>query len=95
MDDKHRCKIGEPGLPVAAVERGKRVVIFTSGKQFAVADHDFTKFGMIPSVTMLCDISEKPDDSFYRGQVFVGLKNAVLEASSPLRHATELGKILT
>ena len=50
---------------------------------------------MIPSVTMLCDIPEKPDDSFYRGQVFVGLKNAVLEASSPLRHATELGKILS
>ncbi|RIB19202.1 hypothetical protein C2G38_2182522 [Gigaspora rosea] len=23
MDDKHRCKVGEPGHPVAAVERGK------------------------------------------------------------------------
>jgi hypothetical protein len=22
MDDKHRCKVGEPGYPVAAVERG-------------------------------------------------------------------------
>ena len=88
MDDKHRCKIGEPGLPVATVE-GHHIY------QFAVADHDYTKFGIIPSVTMLCDIPEKLDDSFYRGQVYVGLKNAVLEASSPLRHATELGKILS
>ena len=27
MDDKHRCKIGEPGYPVAAVERGKQVLV--------------------------------------------------------------------
>ena len=25
LDDKHHCKVGEPGLPVAAVDRGKRV----------------------------------------------------------------------
>ena len=49
MDDTNRCKIGEPGLPVAAVERGKRVVVSTAGKKFAVADHDFTKFAIIPS----------------------------------------------
>ena len=23
MDDKHRLKVGEPGVPVAAVERGR------------------------------------------------------------------------
>lgn len=81
--------MGEPGVPVAAVERGKKVVVSTSGKQFAVADHDF---GIIPSVTMLCDIPETIDGSFYRGQVFVGLKDAVLEPSSALHHCTELGK---
>ena len=26
LDDKHRVPIGEPGYPVAAVERGKRVM---------------------------------------------------------------------
>ena len=46
LDDKHRCKVGEPGLPVAAVERGKSVVVTTSGKRFSVADHDFTKFSI-------------------------------------------------
>ena len=25
LDDKHKCKVGEPGLPVAAIERGKQV----------------------------------------------------------------------
>ena len=94
IDDKHRCKVGEPGLPVAAVERGKQVVVSTSGKKFAVADHDFTKFAIIPSVTVVCDIPSSIEDSFYRGQVFVGIKDAMLEASSPLRHSTELSKLL-
>ncbi|CAI2191491.1 2102_t:CDS:1, partial [Funneliformis geosporum] len=51
LDDKHRCKVGEPGFPVAAVERGKRVVV-SRDTTFAVADHDYTKLGIIPSVTM-------------------------------------------
>ena len=80
MDDKHRCKVGEPGLPVATVERGKQVVVSTSGKKFAVADHDFTKFAIIPSVVVMCDIPTSIKDSFYRGQGFVGIKDAALEA---------------
>ncbi|CAB5209769.1 unnamed protein product [Rhizophagus irregularis] len=55
MDDKHRCKVGEPGYPVAAVERGRQVIV-SKNKAFKVADHDFTKCGIIPSVTMLCEI---------------------------------------
>ena len=27
MDDKHRVKVGEPGVPVAAAERGRRVLV--------------------------------------------------------------------
>ena len=27
IDDKHRCKVGEPGYPVAAVERGRQVLV--------------------------------------------------------------------
>ena len=95
MDDKHRCKVGEPNYPVAAVERGKKVVVAASGTRFTVADHDFTKFAMIPSVTVLCDIPDTIEGSFYRGQVFIGLKDATLEPSSPLRHSTELSKLLT
>ena len=101
MDDKHhavqdwRARITSCCMQLRG-GRGSSYPLVGSSL-WLVADHDFTKFGMIPSVTMLHDIPEKPDDSFYREQVFVGLKNAVLEASSPVygMHATELGKILT
>ena len=93
MDDKHHCKVGEPGHPVAAVERGKRVIV-KEDKVFAVSDHDFTKFSVIPSVTMVLEIPDSINGSFYRGQVYVGVKDLILEPSSPLRHITELFNIL-
>ena len=45
-------KVGEPGCTVAGVERGKQVLVI-SAKTLAVADHDFTKFSLIPSVNFL------------------------------------------
>ncbi len=88
-DDKHHVKVGEPGNPVAAVDRGRRVIT-ANGVKFAVSDHDFTKWSVVPSVTMLLDIPEDIEGSFYRGEVWVGVKDIVLEPSSPLRHAAEL-----
>ncbi|CAI2199303.1 5220_t:CDS:1, partial [Funneliformis geosporum] len=49
--DKHRCKVREPGFSVAAIERGKRVVV-SKDTTFAVVDHDYTKTGIILSITM-------------------------------------------
>lgn len=66
-----------------------------TGKKFSVADHDFTKCGMIPSVMLICDIPSSIEESFYTGQVYVGLKDPIFEPSSALRHATEMGKIIT
>jgi hypothetical protein len=40
------------------------------------------------------DIPEDINSSFYRGDVFIGFKDSVLQPSSPLRHATELQTIL-
>ena len=48
VDDKHKIKVGEPDCPVASAERGRRVPV-RSDETFVVADHDFTKFGVIPS----------------------------------------------
>lgn len=93
IDDKHRMKVGEPGFPVAAAERGRRVMV-RSGTTFEVGDHDFTKFSIVPSVVLLIDIPEKIDESWYHGQVLVGFKDAAFESSSPFRHATELSMIL-
>jgi len=93
LDDKHRCKVGEPGFPVAAVDRGKKVVV-SKDTTFAVADHDFTKTGIIPSVAMICNIPESINGDFYAGKVHIGLKDPIFQPSSPLRHATELYHIL-
>jgi hypothetical protein len=93
LDDKHRCKIGEPGFPVAAVERGKKVVV-ANNAVFTVSDHDFTKFSLIPSVSMICEIPDSIEGSFYRGDVYIGLKDAIFQPSSSLRHMTELYDIL-
>lgn len=43
MDDKYRCKVGEPQVPVAAVQHGKAVVVYTTGKKFLACDRDYTK----------------------------------------------------
>ena len=82
-------KVGEPGFPLAAVERGREVIV-SLNETFCVGDHDFSKFSLIPSVTLLVDIPVTMTGSWYRGQVHIGIKDAIFEPSSPLRHATEL-----
>ena len=89
MDDKHRVKVGEPNYPVAAAERGRRVLV-QQNEMFEVGDHDFTKFSLIPSVTLSVDIPEYVTGSWYNGHVFIGLKEGVFEPSSSCRHMTEL-----
>ena len=86
-------KIGEPGYPVAAVERGKSVIV-AKGTKFAVGDHDFTKLLLTPSVILKVEIPENIEESFYKGQVYVGLKDHTFEPSSSLRHMTELHSVL-
>lgn len=93
IDDKHRAKVGEPGYPVAAAERGRRVIV-ARGTSFQVGDHDFTKFSVVPSVVLNVDIPDSVAQSWYRGKVTVTLKEAALEPSSPFRHAAELSHLL-
>ena len=68
LNDKHRVKVGEPGLPVASVERGKKVLV-SLNNTFQVCDHDFISFSLIPSVTLLIDVPDKIDGSWYHGVV--------------------------
>ena len=91
---KNTIKVGEPGCPIAAAERGKQVLVSRQTK-FQVGDHDFSKFSLTPSVCLLIDVPETLEGSFYRGSVFVGLKDNAFEASSPLRHMAEFNQILT
>lgn len=64
LDDKHKIKVGEPGCPVATAERGRRVPV-RGDEVFAVCDHDFTKFSLIPSVIFIVDIPAIISDSWY------------------------------
>ncbi len=66
LDDKHRVKIGDPGEPLAATERGRRVII-PGNCSFEVSDHDFSKFSLIPSVSLLVDIPSEISGSWYCG----------------------------
>lgn len=93
LDDKHKLKVGEPNCPVAAAERGRRVPV-RANQFLTVADHDFTKFGLVPSVILVNDLPEEISGSWYRGQVHVLLKDTVFEPSSPFRHACELYNVL-
>lgn len=92
LDDKHRVKVGEPGFPVAAVERGRRVLVGRDSA-FHVGDHDFTRMSIIPSVCFAINIPDSIDSSWYTGRVFVGLKEAIFEPSSP-QHIAELYEIV-
>ena len=93
MDDKHSCKVGEPGCPVAAVERAKQVIVGLN-ETIEVADHNFTRTSITPSVIFHLDLPEDMEGSFYRGKVFVGLKEKCFEPSLPLGHVSELVKLL-
>ena len=77
LNDKHRMKISEPSFPVAAAEHGRRVLVKV-GTSFEVADHDFTNFSVIPSVVLQNQIPEDVTSSWYRGQVFVTLKEGCI-----------------
>ncbi len=59
-------------------------VIVGRNESFEVADHDFTKFGIIPSVSV-----SFPEESWYDGRVFVGMKEVVFEPSSPHRELVD------
>ena len=62
---------------------------------FEVGDHNFTKFSIVPSVALIVDIPKDIHESWYRGQVMVGFKDAAFEASSPTRPATQLSHVLS
>ena len=70
LDDKHFIKVGEPNNPIAAAERGRQVLV-AGHETFEVADHDFTKFSVVPSVSFIVQIPEAMEFSWYDGLVHV------------------------
>jgi len=67
LDDKHKVPLGEPGYPVASVERGKKVLVFVE-KSFIVGDHDFTRSSLTPSGALFIDVPQSINGLFYHGK---------------------------
>ena len=89
IDNKHRYKVEESGYPVAAIKRGKQVIV-SCNKSFIVNDYVFTKCGIIPSIIMFCDISAFIEESFYQGKVYIGLKDSIFQPSNLMRYNSKL-----
>lgn len=47
-----KLKVGEPNCPVVAAEQGRQVPV-CANQSTTVADHDFTKFGLVPSIILV------------------------------------------
>ena len=75
-------------MPVATVERGKSVHV-AKDLVYEVADHDFCKISLAPSVTLKAKIPESIEGSFYEGKVLAALKENCFEPSSSFRHLAE------
>ena len=58
-------------------------------------DHDWHKFKGVPSVSLHNEIPSSINESFFRGQVYVTVKDAIFQASTPLRHIVEREKALS
>lgn len=88
LDDKSSFKIGEPeelgGEGVAPLERNKATPT-AHGKAAAAGTHSFTWAKGNPSMALICDVPDDPEDSFYRGQVCGVIQDAVFEPASALR----------
>lgn len=69
-------------------------MIVPTQARLQASDHDFTKFGIIPSAALLIDIPEETSESWYHGEVKIMFKDSAFEPSSPVRHCTELYNIL-
>ena len=93
VDDTRKVKGGEPGTPLAAIERGRQVLV-SMGQTFQVADHDFSKMTLTPSVILDLEVPATIEGSFCGGKVHVALKDSVFTPSSPARHGTETSGIM-
>jgi hypothetical protein len=90
LDDKHKIDVGEPGTPVETGARQHHAAIAGSKQELTASDHSFHTASLTPSGVLVTEIPEQLSDSWYHGKLYISLKDAALEPSSPLRHMAEL-----
>ena len=93
MDNKSKIPISEPGNPEAATSH-MRKALTTASTELEATNHNYHVGNLTPSLNLICDIPQEASDSFYSGQIYVGLKNSIFQTSDPFRHAVELIDVL-
>ncbi|CAM9265499.1 unnamed protein product, partial [Heterosigma akashiwo] len=87
-DDKAAVPIGEPSFPISAMLRNRKGI--TGGQNLLYAgDHDFSRFKLTPSLYLVINVPDKPDESFNDGTPYLAIKDAVTEASTAWRAVAE------
>ena len=89
MDGKAKIPVGQPGTPEATKSHMQKACT-AKGVTLESSDHNYRAVNLTPSVNLLCEIPEDVTGSFYTGQIYVDIKDAVFEASDPLTHVVEL-----
>ena len=92
-NDKNKIKVDETNYPIAAVTRGRKVLV-AHERIVQAADHDFLVITLTPTVVLMNEIPQKADDSWYRGKPYLFIKITATELSSAIRNAAELKKTL-
>ena len=88
LDDKAITPVGEPDNSISTGIRGHhRSLVTVGGPTLAALDHDFHLFGIVPSVSLVIEIPDSPNDSFFTGQPFVSSKDKITQPSFPYRHS--------
>ena len=105
-DAKCKVTVGEPDYPIAAVSRGKAVIV-GKNEVFKVGDHDFSRVSLIPDATLTHTIPEQDEEDenteynkqsvgkWYTGKVFYSIKDMPTQGSSAMRGVAELSAALT
>ena len=85
MDDKHSISVGEPDCAVASLDRGRQVLT-AAGTPVVALDDDSTKAKLTPSVVLVIDIPDSITESFYRGRVFIDVRDAIFNEGRPSQY---------
>ena len=105
-DAKCKVTVGEHDYPIAAVSRGKAVIV-GKNEVFKVGDHNFSRVSLIPDATLIHTIPEQNEDDenteynkksvgkWYTGKVFYSIKDMPTQGSSAMRGVAELSAALT
>ena len=97
QDDKAKIPCGD-SVPIATEVRAnkKGIVVVDNDMALKAMDHDFHTANIIPSVTLQCNIPDSIGGSFFIGkddgfgQLFVMLRDAVLDPLEVYNHCTQL-----